>query len=906
MAGPLLVTKLHIPPLRPELVSRPRLVERLNQGLGPGISRSTDVSAGWFARKLTLVSAPAGFGKTTLLSEWLRGKLAATQPLQVAWLSLDPGDNDPARFLAYLVGALEGLEPGLGEGVLGAYRSPQPPPTEALLAALINELARLPAPSVLVFDDYHLIEAQPVHGMMDFLLEHLPSQMHLVIATRADPPLALSRLRARGQMTEVRIDDLRFDPVEAMAFFSRAIGLDLPSEQISVLHARTEGWIAGLQLAALSMESRGAGQGARDPSGFVRAFAGDDRYVVDYLLEEVLHHQPEPVQVFLLQTSILSRLGASLCNAVTGRSDSREILQTLERTNLFVVALDPQRAWYRYHQLFADLLRQRLGLSQPEQIPVLHRRASEWYERNGWQAEAVEHALAAGDFERAAQLVVRYQWGMVARGERATVLGWLRALPGEMVRARPRLCLSAAWGLMAAMELDAVEPRLRDAERAVGALPRADRDPALLGEIATIRATVNSLRGDVPESIEQARDALELLPEEGLFLRGIVANVLGTGYEASGETAAAGRAFAEAAELCRQAGNPVMALIALCNLGRMQELQGQLRRAWITYRQALEFAAHQEEPPLPVTGLARVGLGMLQFEWNNLPGAVRHLQEGLQLGRRLGIVEIQVVAHTALAQVYQVQGETSRALQAIREAERLEQEYRVSAGTAARMAASRARLSIMRGDLAAAARWARQSGLDLDADVPYPREYEQITLAWLLLAQDQPVQAVKLLESLLPPAQVQGRVGSVIEILALLALSRQAQGEMDLALAALAKSLSLAESEEYIRTFVNKGKPMADLLQRFVVSAAPSPYASDLLALFDLHARGVKPLVEPLTDRELEVLRGIAAGLSNREIAAELVITVGTTKWHINNIFGKLQVRRRTEAVARARELDLL
>ena len=906
MLGPLLVTKLHIPPLRPELVPRPRLVERLNHALAPGISQVDGASAGGFARKLTLVSAPAGFGKTTLLSQWLHGRLAAAPPLQVAWLSLDPGDNDPARFLAYAIAALQGLEPGLGEGVLGAYRSPQPPPTEALLAALINELARLPSPTVLVLDDYHLIEAQAIHSMLAFLLEHLPAQMHLVIATRADPPLALSRLRARGQMTEVRVDDLRFAPAEATAFLNQAMDLDLAAGEISVLQSRTEGWIAGLQLAALSIESRGPDQGAQGLSDFVQAFAGDDRYVVDYLMEEVLRCQPEPVQTFLLQTSILSRLGASLCDVVTGQANSRATLQALEQGNLFVVALDPKRAWYRYHRLFADLLRQRLGQSQPEQIPVLHRRASEWYEQNGWEAEAVEHALTAGDFERAAQLIVQFQWGMVARGERATVLGWLNALPGEMVRTQPRLCLTAAWGLLAAMELDAVEPRLRDAERAVRALSQPNQIAALLGEMATIRATVASLRGELPESIRYALEALAHLPKDELFLRGIVTNVLGTGYEVSGETAAASQSFAEAADLCRQAGNPVMALIALCNLGRMQELQGQLHLTQGTYREALRFAAEQGEPPLPVTGLAYVGLGVLHLEWNNLSEAERHLQEGLRLGRRLGIVEIQVVGHTVLAQVYQAQGEAPKALEAMAEAEQLEGEYRVSAGTAARMAASRARIWLAQGDLAAAARWARESGLGVDSELPYPREFEQITLAWLLLARGEPVQAARLLESLLCAAEAQGRLGSAIEISALLALARQAQGETEAALAALGRSLSLAEPEGYVRTFVDKGRPLAGLLRRLAASTAASGYAGDLLAAIGTPVPAAQPLVEPLSERELDVLRGIAAGLSNREIAAELVITVGTTKWHINNIFGKLQVSRRTEAVARARELGLL
>ena len=900
MPGTLLVTKLTMPVLRSELVPRPELVERLNKGLGIGGPAKAS-----FARRLTLISAPAGFGKTTLLSEWLRGKREATPPQQTAWLSLDPGDNDPARFLAYFIAALQQLSPGLGEGMLSAYRSPQPPPTEALLAALINELAGLPAPAILVLDDYHLIEAPPIHDLLGFLLDHLPPRMHLVIATRADPPLPLARLRARGQLAEMRVSDLRFTPAEAAAFLNQATGRDLAAEELAALEARTEGWIAGLQLAALSME-RQQSQGAGDISGFIRAFAGDDRYVVDYLMEEVLQGQPQEIQAFLLQTSILSRLSAPLCDTLTGHSNSQVTLRALERANLFVIALDQKRAWYRYHQLFSDLLRQRLEQSQPDRIPVLHQRASEWYEENGWESEAIDHALAAEDFERAAQLIMRTCWGMLAQGERATLLGWLEALPDHLVRSRPRLCLTAAWGFLAAMELEAVEPCLKDAEQAVRAAPLADQVPALLGEIATIRTTLASLRGDVPQIIELAHQALAQLPEENVFLRGMVTNVLGTGSEASGETVAASQAFAQAADLCRQAGNPVVALISLCNLGRMQELQGQLHQADDTYRQAVRFGAEQGEQPLPVTGLAHVGLAGLRLEWNDLSTAAHHLQEGLQLGRRLGIVEILVVGHTVLAQLHQAQGERSAALEAIGEAEQLARRYQVSAGSAARMAANQARLWIAQGDLAAAVRWALKSGLAPDAEPAYPREFEQITLAWLLLAQGDAAQAARLLERLLAAAETQGRLGSEIEILALLALARQGLGETEGAQAALVQALSPAEREGYVRTFVDKGRPMANLLRRVDASAVAPEYVSRLLAAFGPSASVAQPLVDPLSERELEVLRGIAAGLSNREIAAELVITVGTAKWHVNNIFGKLQVKRRTEAVARARELGLL
>src|SRR5918994_1648552 len=533
MSTPILATKLYVPAPQPRVVPRPRLTERLNEGLH---------------RKLTLISAPAGFGKTTLLGEWLAG---CGRP--AAWLSLDEGDNDPTRFLAYLVAALRTVATDIGEGVLGGLQSPQPPPTETILTALLNEINAIPDNFVVVLDDYHLIDARPIDDALAFLLEHLPPRMHLVVATREDPHLPLSRLRVRGQMSELRAAYLRFTPSEAAEFLVGVMGLSLSAEDIAALEDRTEGWIAGLQLAALSMGGR------EDVAGFIRAFAGDNRYVVDYLVEEVLQRQPERVRSFLLQTSILDRLSGSLCDAVTGQDGGRAMLEALERGNLFLVPLDDRRRWYRYHHLFADVLRARLLDEQPDRVPELHRRASTWYEQAGEPSEAIRHALAAEDFERAADLVELAIPAMRRNRQEATLLGWLKALPDELFRCRPVLNVHYAGTLLQSGQLDGVEERLRDAERWLNTT--ADRrerpdEPAaemivvheeafrrLPGSIAMYRAGIALARGNVPETVTYAQRVLDLVPEDDHFQRGAAAALLGLAAWTRGELEAAHRSY---------------------------------------------------------------------------------------------------------------------------------------------------------------------------------------------------------------------------------------------------------------------------------------------------------------------------------------------------------------------------
>ena len=580
---PILATKLYIPRPRPNVVSRPHLLERLNEGLH---------------RKLTLIAAPAGFGKTTLVSEWV-----AFIERPTAWLSLDEGENDPTRFLAYLVAALQTIAPTIGEGVLGVLQSPQPPPPEAILTALLNEITTLPDHFVLVLDDYHVIDAKAVDIALTYLVEHLPPQMHLVIATREDPQLPLARLRARSHLTEVRAADLRFTASEASEFLSQVMGLSLSAEDIAALEDHTEGWIAGLQLAALSM------QGRQDVHGFIQAFAGDDRYIVDYLVEEVLQRQPAPVRSFLLQTSILDRLSGSLCDAVTGQKEGNARLEALERGNFFVVPLDDKRHWYRYHHLFAEVLSAHLLAEQPNQVATLHRRASAWYERNGSEADAIRHALAAEDFGRAADLVEMAIPAMARSRQEARVLGWLKALPYELVRARPVLSVHYAGALLLNGELEGVEARLRDAEQwldtktdmgelaltSSAELVVVDEEEfrGLAGNIAVYRAAIALALGDVANTMKYARRALDLVPEDDDHWRGSAAGFLGLAYWTSGDLEAAHRFYAECMARVQRAGYLSDALGCSIALADIRISQGRLREAMSTYERGLQLATEQ-------------------------------------------------------------------------------------------------------------------------------------------------------------------------------------------------------------------------------------------------------------------------------------------------------------------------
>ncbi|GCE29786.1 LuxR family transcriptional regulator [Dictyobacter alpinus] len=900
---PILATKLYFPRFRPSLVSRPRLIARLNAGLH---------------RKLTLIAAPAGFGKTTLVSAWVEGIARPT-----AWLSLDEGDNDPTRFLTYLVTALQRIAPNLGVAVLGVLQSGQPPPPEAILTALLNEITTFPDPFVFVLDDYHVIDAKPVDMALTYLVEHLPPQMHLIIATREDPPLPLARLRARGELTELRATDLRFTPSEAAEFLNAVMGLTLSPEDISALEDRTEGWIAGLQLAALSM------QGREDIPEFIRAFTGDHRYILDYLVEEVLTCQPEAIRNFLLQTAILDRLSGSLCDAVTGQVEGNARLEALERGNFFVVALDDTRHWYRYHHLFAEVLSAHLLAEQPEQIVTLHRRASEWYEQHGSASEAIRHALAAADFARAADLVEPGVRAMLRSRQEATLLDWLKVLPDEVLHCRPVLSVAYAHVLLSNGEREGVEERLKDAERWLDTTPEMRglaSPPAMVmvvvdekefrllpATIAIARAGLALTRGDVSGTVTYARCALDLAPKDAYLTRGSAAGLLGLASWTSGDLEAAQRSYTDGIASLHKAGNISDALGLTIAVADIQMAQGHLHEAMHTYEQGLQRALEQGTPVLRGTADMYVGMSGLYCEWNDLQTATQLLLKSKELGEHTGLPQNRYRWCVAMARIREAQKDLDSALDLLHEAERL---YMGDFFPYVRpIGASVSRIWAVQGQSGAARDWIRKCGLSIADELSYLREFEHITLARVLLAQstsssaDHSIREVMgFLERLLRAAAEGKRTGSVIDILVLQACAHQMQGDIPTALISLHQALTLAEPEGYVRMFVDAGPPMALLLEAAAKHDIAPNYVRHLLTAFgssEDRTPVTQGLIEPLSERELEVLRLLASGLNGPEIARKLVVSLNTMRTHTKNIYSKLGVNDRQAAVRRAKELAL-
>lgn len=884
----ILATKLYIPQPRSKTVLRPRLIERLNEGLSA-------------SRKLTLVSAPAGFGKTTQVSEWVT---VCERP--VAWLSLDEGDNDPTRFLTYLVAALQTIMENIGAGVLGLLIAPQPPSSESILTALLNEIATIPDPFILVLDDYHLIDTKPVDDAITFLLEHLPPQMHLVIATREDPHLPLARLRARDQLTELRAADLRFTTSEAAEFLNQVMGLNISADDIAALEARTEGWIAGLQLAALSM------QGQTDTAGFIKSFTGSHHFVLDYLIEEVLQHQSESIQTFLLRTSILDRLCGPLCDAVmvSPPASGQVTLEYLERSNLFIVPLDTERRWFRYHHLFADLLRQRL--EKTKEFADFHLRASQWHEENSDLGSAFHHAISAGDFVRATGLAETAWQGMNGSFQSVAWLSWVKKLPEDVIRVHPVLCTQLGRAFADAGEPEASELRLQDAERCLDGSDVANEAqlkplPAI---IALVRASNAQMQGDLATTVKYAELARQIIPEDDFVLRAQAIITLEVTHWANGNLESAVRAIGDWMESMTHLGNHFFVVVSAFAVADLLVGLGRLREAERTYQEALQLAAQHGPEAEHITAHHHLGLSMIYRQRGDDTLAAHHLKRAAELGLQTTLVDWLHRWHMTQAQLKEAEGDLETALALLDEAKRV---YIRSAVPDLRpITALKVRIYLKQERPDKARAWAAERGLSLADEVSYLHEFEYLTLARLEIANPL-VNA--LLARLLQAAEAQKRQGSTLDILLVQALAHEAQGNSPQALAALNHALALAEPEGYVRIFVDEGEPIRRLIEKQSHNRDHplSDYVDKLLAAFTktvalpksaiIHQKS--DMIEPLSERELEVLKLLRTELSGPEIASQLFVSLNTFHTHTKNIFNKLRVNNRRAAVRQAEELDL-
>jgi LuxR family maltose regulon positive regulatory protein len=901
----LLRTKLFIPRPRKNLVARRRLVDCLNQGLD---------------RKLTLIAAPAGFGKTTLLSEWI-----PQSPRCVTWLSLDDGDNDPARFWAYFFASVQSLSAQLGGNALALLQSSTAPNLTSIITVLINDLTAFQDTFAIVLDDYHVIEANTIHETLTFLIDHLPDNMHLVITSRVDPPLPVSRLRVRDQLTEIRANDLRFTAQEAATFLSQVMGLNLSAEDVALLETRTEGWIAGLQIAALSM------QGHNDIPGFIQAFSGSHRHILGYLAEEVINQQSESTLKFLLQTSLLDRLCGPLCEAVTGDPGGQDTLESLEHANLFIRPLDDQGIWYRYHHLFGEVLRNRLissSIGSPSEIAEIHHRASDWLEGAGLIDDAILHALGAPDMERAAVLVERYSTIMLQQSKIFVLRSWLQQLPEELVQTRPRLLLAYGWSLVLTGHVRSLEQWL-ETPHARRALASPDLPEEVLGELTLLRATLARFQRQPDRSLQLAQASLsQLSKDERGFLAG-AKYTIGIAHLQKGNLDSASQALLEAVALGEAKGGPYMALSALDTLSDMQIRQGHLAQAMRSCEQALDMAARLEWQTMPAMGMTYIHRGQVLYEQNDLEGASRALTNAVE--RLRGSIEQYLLAqgYRILAQVQFAQGNIEGAFKTVQQGEDwFKQVQVVDTGAGTLLGLGKLRLWIELGDLSTAS-LGMQDYQALPGDTPlgYLQETTRVRmcLAQSRLHRQEPMlqEAATILDHQVARVQAGQWWGQFIEIQVLRALLHQIKDDTKAMRDALGEALALAEPEGYIRVFLNEGEPMRlllldyqSMLQKTIRtgrnerSSQILSYIVKLLSLFS-HLTSVErsastPLPEPLSERELEILQLIAVGRSNLEIAETLVIALSTVKTHINNLYGKLGASRRTEAIAIARELGLL
>ncbi len=896
----LLRTKLFIPPERSDVIARPRLLQRLDAAT---------------RRPLTLIAAPPGFGKTTLLSQWIH---SPAQPA-VAWLSLDTGDNDPIRFWNYILAALQTRHPQLALDLPGLLRSPQPPPIETLLTVLINELTEISQPFFLILDDYHTIDSSAIHQGIAFLIDHLPPPLHLILISRTDPPLPLAPWRARRQLGELHAADLRFLPEESTAFLNQIMGLGLPADAIAALEARTEGWIAGLQLAALSV------QGQEDTGAFIRAFTGSHRYVLDYLAQEILDRQPENLRSFLLQTAVLDRLSGPLCQALTGRHDSQQLLEQLENGNFFLIPLDAERRWYRYHALFTDFLRSRLETLYPDLPVELHRRAADWYYHQNLLVPAINHAFTAKDFDRIAEWLTEKAGLMFYTCEIQTLCDWIEALPREIVRTNPRLSVIYAWTLLSTLQLDKVAEPLNNAQQTLGIdtagdLPQIPFLRVARGEICTLRSVLSINAMDIPGARQLADQALRCLEgmtdQESLFntptdLRIVASFNRAVAAEINGEQEIAEKTFAETLRLSRARENFHLAALSFSHLAQLQTLRGALYEAAATYRESLDYIAAGPGERSPLAGPLYTGLGNLLLEWNDLEKCASYLDRGIALGQQWNNWDALFNGYLGRIRLAQAHNDPAAALATL---ETLKPAAAVLPPVFATslIETLHAWIKAWLGNDAEAAVAIQRTGVTLDGPMNSFQESGYLVLARVLLAQggSHLVEADALLERIIDFARQGNRIARIIEARILQTIVRQTSGREAAALPPLIEALNLAQPGGYIRTFANEGPRLLPLLTLAATQCDPAYIArikeAILPADHSAEPTAAADLIEPLSDRELEVLRCIVAGDANQEIAVTLVVSLNTVKTHLKNIYAKLGVNNRTQAAARAHELHLL
>ena len=883
MSGPLLLTKLYVPPPRPNLVMRPRLIEQLNNGLSSG-------------RKFTLISAPAGFGKTTLVSEWI-----ASCGRQLAWYSVDEGDNDPARFISYIVKALQMLKEGIGDGLLPALQSPQPLQIEVILTNLLNEISTISEHFLLILDDYHTIDSQIVDQSLLFLIEHQPPQMHLVISTREDPSLPLSRMRGRNEVTELRATDLRFTLAETTEFLNRVMGLTLSDRDAAALESRTEGWIAGLQMAAISL------QGLPNAASFIESFTGSHRFVLDYLLEEVLKGQSIEVQNFLQCTSILERLYGPLCDAVISAPAGfgNGTLHSIERDNLFIIPLDNERFWYRYHHLFRDLLRKSLEKSlDPEEITKLHINASEWYEKNGLILEAFRHATGANDIERAIRLMESRKMLLHRRDTAIVILDWLESLSDAVRNARPVLWWMHATLLLTIGQTIGVEEKLQAAEKAlnvetisIAELDKRTRD--LIGKIAAVRSNLAQAEFQPEMILAQGRRALEYLDPGNLPFLSSAIRTMGFAYYWQDDWEKAYRAFNEALSLAQEAGDIPSIMLALIRLGQLQKDRNQLYQAADTFQHALKLIGEYSNPN---TAIAYLGLAEIFYQWNDLDVAEQYTVQGLQLAQQYDqITDRIIMSELHLVIIKLARRDISGAAQMVSQAE---------------LTSHQKNFPVRLTNIAYFKTWIYIRQGNLDAATQLVKQYEiPLMSARVFILKDEPVSALKVLEKLRQEAEDKGLARRLLDVMAVQSIALYKLGEKEKAVDLLIEVLATAEPQGYIRLFLDEGDLMAQLLLEATSRKIMPDYVARLLAVFEAEKWNNKnktdphyhqPLIEPLSQRELEILNLVAQGLSNEEICKKLFLALDTVKGHNRRIFEKLQVHRRTEAIAKARELNLI